>query len=410
MSQKSALIIVENSFVPLDIRVWSEATALRDAGWRVAVICPAVNGVHNGREVSSVNCTPENLDGVSVYRFPLTFAEQGILSYLVEYVSAFLFIARLSWRIWQNRGFDIAHFCNPPDVFFPIALLYRFLGARVVFDHHDLFPEFVAWRYRGPIGRVLYVFARVMEYLTFRSANVVMSTNRSYRRIAIERGGMQADHVVVVRNGPKIDEFAPVEPDVNLKQGFPYLACYAGVMGHEDGVLELIAAIRYVVHDLGRRDILFALLGDGSARPQALADVTSWGLEPYVDMPGMVHDKLLVRRYMSTADICLSPEPPTPLNEHSTFIKIGEYMAMGKPIVAYDLDETRYTAQQAAIYVEPGNIQEFGRATAELMDESEQRQHMGEIGRRRILDELGWEYQQEQLLRAYAIALSQNGK
>jgi glycosyltransferase involved in cell wall biosynthesis len=404
---RKVLIVEENSYPPFDIRVWYEATALRDAGWQVTVICPAATGVHADKETSGVTGTPENLDGVTVYRFPLTFAEGSVFSYLVEYLSAFASIVWLSWRVWRDGRFDIIHFCNPPDIFFPIGLLYRLLGARVVFDHHDLFPEFVTWRYHGLLGRLLYVIARVTEYLSLRSANAVISTNQSYRRIAMERGGISEDRVLVVRNGPKINEFVPVEPVPALKRGFPYLVCYAGVMGHEDGVLELLTSIRYIVHDLGRRDILFVLLGDGAVRSQALDNVAAWGLETVVDMPGMIQDRLLLRRYMCTADVLLSPEPLTPLNVHSTFIKVGEYMAMGKPTVAYDLDGTRHTAGRAAVYVEPGNIQEFGQAIVTLLDDPERRQRMGDIGRQRILNHLGWEHQQQNLFRAYAIALAE---
>jgi len=343
---------------------------------------------------------------VTIYRFRLTFADKGALSYLIEYLSAFIAIARLSWRIWNKERFDIIHFCNPPDIFFPIALFYRMLGARVVFDHHDLFPEMIKSRFHGLGGRFLQTLARVSEFLTFRVANIVISTNESYRRIAIERGGRSEDHVFVVRNGPKIDQFVPVEPDPAIRRGYAHVAGYAGAMHQQDGVLELISVIRHIVHEMGRHDILFLLLGDGVVRPQALANVKAWGLESYVDMPGMILDRQILRRYMSSADLLLSPEPLTPFNAHSTFLKIGEYMAMGKPIVAFDLTETRYTAQEAAVYVPPDNIHEFGEAIVTLLDNPERRKRMGEVGRQRIIHRLGWEYQQQNLFRAYETALA----
>ncbi len=402
---RKVLIVIENSAVPFDPRVWPEATTLRDAGWTVTVICPDIVEVHPDQKAAGKTVEPEDLDGVIVYRFPLAMAMEGVADYLVEYLSAFSAIARLSWRVWRRDHFDIIHFCNPPDIFFPIAIVYRLLGARVVFDHHDLFPEFVASRYRGLPGRLFYAMARVTEYLTFRSANAVLSTNESYRRIAIERGGVSADRVRVVRNGPKRGQFTPVEPVPALKRGFPYSACYVGVMGHEDGVLELLLSIRYIVHDLGRRDILFVLLGEGAVYSQALEQVAAQGLEGVVVMPGVIRDKLLLRQHLCTADVLLSPEPLTPLNAHSTFIKIGEYMAMGKPVVAYDLVESRYTAQESAVYVRPGDIQGFGRAIVALLDDSERRQRMGALGRQRFLNHLSWEDQQGELLRAYTTAL-----
>ncbi len=402
---RKALIVVENASVPEDVRVWYEATTLRDAGWQTTVICPTEEKIGARKPAPVVFGLADSLEGVMIFRFPLDHAQDGALGYVNEYITAWISIARLSWRVWRAKHFDVIHFCNPPDIFFPIGFFYRLLGARVVFDHHDLFPEVVAWRFRGLPGRLLHALARVTEYLTFRSANAVISTNESYRRIAMERGGVPANRVRVVRNGPKQDRFVPVEPVPALKRGFPYSACYAGVMGEDDGVLELLSSIRYLVHDLGRRDILFNLLGDGAVRSQALKQVVAWGLQDVVVMPGML-DNLLMRQYLCTADVCLSPEPLTPFNARSTFIKIGEYMAMGKPIVAYDLPESRYTAQESATYVQSGDIQGYGRAIVALLDDSERRQRMGALGRQRFVNYLSWEGQKDELLRAYDTALA----
>jgi glycosyltransferase involved in cell wall biosynthesis len=404
---KTVLIVEENSSVPLDKRVWYEATTLRDSGWQVAVICPRTPSVpSDGKEIDWTH-TPEILEGVCVYRFPQVRAQQGILGYLSEYLSAFLAIARGSWCVWKEHHFDVIHFCNPPDIFSPVATFYRLLGVGVVFDHHDLFPELVLWRYHGMIARVFYAAARLGEYLTFRSANAVISTNESYRRIAIDRGKVPSDHIVVVRNGPRKDKFVSVNPVPSLKRGFAYMAAYAGVMGPEDGVIELLQSIRYLAQDLGRRDILFVLLGDGAVRARAQADSIAWGIEGMVDFPGMIRDDLLLRQYLSTADLLLSPEPLTPLNVRSTFIKVGEYMAMGKPIVAYELPETQHTAQDAAIYVQPGDTQAFGRAILTLLEDPHRSRCMGEFGQKRIVESLSWEHQQSELLRAYAIALGE---
>lgn len=239
---------------------------------------------------------------------------------------------------------------------------------------------------------------------------IIIDEPSDWGMIAIGDGVAISPRVTLVvssrPNFSRIAPYVPVEPVRALRRGFPYTACYAGLMGFEDGVLELIESIRYVVHDLGRRDILFVLLGDGAVRPHALAKVEAWGLEAFVDMPGMIHDKLLLRQYMSTADALLSPEPLTPLNAKSTFIKIGEYMSIGKPIVAYDLQETRYTAQEATVYVEPADAEGFGQAIMALLDDPERARRMGEIGRQRILNQFGWEHQQQNLFRAYAVALA----
>ena len=401
---RRAVIVEENSAVPMDIRVWYEATALQDAGWDVTVVCPEGWYGILGGDGSAVTGALEHLEGVSIYRFPLDQAQRGALSYLREYASGFLSIATVCWRIWCQDRFDTIPFCNPPDSFFPIALFYRMLGARVVFDHHDLFPELVAEQFPGLLGKALYALARISEFLTFRVSHIVMSTNESYRQIAVGRGKIPRGRTVVVRNGPKISQFVPVDADPAIRRGHRFVACYAGGMGFQDGLMELVAAIRYVVQEAGRHDILFVLLGDGAARSQTLAALRAWELEEVVDMPGMIRDKALLRCYLSTADVLLSPEPLTPLNTRSTFVKVAEYMAMGKPVVAFDLAETRITAEEAAVYVESGDTRAFGRAILTLLDDPERRVRMGEIGRQRVLSQFGWEHQEPSLLRAYEMA------
>ena len=406
MHPGKVLIIEENSWVPPDRRVWSIATTLRDAGWQVSVICPTPKRTHAGADslgVADLNRV-ENLEGITVYRFPLTFAERGILDYLLEYIVAFVSITRLSWRVWRTDHFDILHICNPPDIFFPLGLFYRLLGVHFVFDHHDLFTESVAWRFKGISKAILYYASRIAEFLTYRSANVVIATNETYRRIAINRGSLSPSQVVIVRNGPKISQFTPTTPDPTLKYGFKYMVCYVGVMADEDGVLEMADIIRHVVIDLRRVNILFVLLRDGASRKEVIKRIRKSGLDPYVAMPGMIRDDLLLRRYMSTADVFVSPEPFTPMNSCSTFMKIAEYMIMAKPIIAFDLPETRFTAQESAVYVPPGDFAAFGKTIVELLDDPYRRSQMGAIGHERIVNELGWEHQCQNLFRAYAVA------
>jgi len=403
----NVLIVVENNWVPVDRRVWYEATTLRDFGWKVTVICPAPTGAHAGENAPEHNSIVEreNIDGVIVYRFHLTFAEEGISKYLREYISSFIWVAKLSWKIWREERFDILHICNPPDIFFPIGLFYRILGAKLVFDHHDLFPEMVIWRFKGVKGKLLRFLGRLMEYLTFKSSNVVLTTNESYKQIALNRNRIRKDSIYVVRNGPKIREFKPVDPDLSLRRHFPYVACYVGIMGEDDGVSELVDVIRLIVQDLKRTNILFILVGDGSDLPLVKQRVADYGLDEFVDMPGMIRDDLLLRRYMCSADVLLSPEPWTPLNAHSTFIKVGEYMAMGKPIVAYDFKETKYTAEDAAVYVSHGDVKGYAQAILSLLENENKRKRMGKIGFKRVKELVGWENQKRILLDTYRSVL-----
>ena len=400
-----ALIVVENNSVPFDCRVWREAKALHEACWQVSVICPLSSQDDWLVRPDSLAGNHEVLDGIHIYRFPLAFAAHDALAYLREYLGAFAHVARLSWHVHRNNGFDVLQVCNPPDIFFPLGLFYRLLGKSFIFDHHDLFPEGVAFRFGGLGGQIMRRLAQLMEWLTLRSANVVMATNESYRRIAIERGGVLPRNVFVVRNGPELTSFQPVEPAPALKQGFPYLACYLGVMGAEDGVEPMLEAIRFVIHDLGRRDVHFVLIGDGAMRPLGLSRIAEWELESQVSMPGRLPDAD-VKRYLSTADVCLSPDPYTPLNDLSTMNKIMEYMIMGKPLVSFDLKEARFSAQDAAVYVPCGDIRAFGQAIVKLLDDPCRRQQMGEFGRRRVLEELAWEYQKPCLLAAYSAAMN----
>jgi len=400
--KKRAVIIIENSSIPYDIRVWYEALSLRDNGWDVTVICPCLTSAHLEAYKST---NPRDLEGITLYQFELKIAEEGIIGYFLEYWSAFFNIMKISWRVWKNEKFDTIQFCNPPDIFFPLGIFYRLLGVGVIFDLHDLFPEFVASRYKGFKGRLLGFVAQVTEFLSFRSSHVVITTNESYQSVAVQRGRLQKDRVKVVRNGPRIEQFSPVEPDLKLKQGFRYMACYAGVMGHLDGVLELQESIRYILQELNRSDIFFVLLGNGAVYQEVIEQNQKLGIQANVYMPGMIRDKNLLVKYLSTSDVCLSPEPYTPLNAISTFIKIGEYMAVGKPVVAYDLVESRYTAQEAGVYVTPGNYKEYARAILSLMDDPEKREVMGKFGRERITNTLRWGIQEKKLLQAYQFAL-----
>jgi glycosyltransferase involved in cell wall biosynthesis len=405
MNPRSVLIIVENSTVPFDRRVWYEATSLRDAGWQVTIICPA-GADSNSEEVGLVwPGLGELVDGITIYRFPLVFAEEGTLAFIREYFLAFKHISMLSWKVWRNHRFDIIHICNPPDIFFPIGLFYRILGSKYIFDHHDLFPEMVEWRYRTVSGRILYYASRIFEYLSLRCANVVLSTNESYSQIAKNRGKVEQSKVIIVRNGPKSTEFNPTDPVPELRNNFPHMVCFVGLMGVDDGVTELMDIIYQVIIGHNRKDILFTLVGDGPILPLAEEKVREWGIAEHVQMPGLIKNDVLLRQYLASADILVSPEPLTPMNAISTFIKIGEYMAMSKPIIAFDLIESRFTAQGAAHYVSDGDIEGFAKAIIDLIDDPERRRRMGELGRKRIVDLLSWEQQKGNLLKAYSIAL-----
>jgi glycosyltransferase involved in cell wall biosynthesis len=367
------LILVENLSVPFDRRVWQESRALVEAGYRVEVICP--RGTKRDTEPFA------EIEGVRIHRYPLTAATGGPAGYVREYAAALWHTWRLARRVAAEGPVDVVHACNPPDLLFLVALTLRRRGARFLFDHHDLVPELFESRFQGG-PRALLTVARALERLTFRYADAVISTNESYRRAAIERGGLPPDHVTVVRSAPDLSRFVPVPPEPDRKRGKRFLACYLGVMGPQDGVDYALRAVAHLVHDLGRDDLHVTFIGSGDAFDECVALARELRLDDVVEFTGRVPDGE-VQALLSTADVCLSPDPKNPLNDVSSMNKVVEYMAMSKPLVSFELHEARVTAQEAAVYAPANDEREFGRLVGELLDDPGRRARMGEFGRRR---------------------------
>jgi len=388
-SPRRVLIIVENLPVPFDRRVWQEATTLVAAGYEVSVICPKGKGFERARDT---------IDGVHVYRHPLPFEADGALGYLLEYGTALFWELVLAWKIYATRGFDVIHACNPPDTIFLIGGLFKLLGKRFVFDHHDINPEL----YEAKFGRrdAFYRLLRVLERLTFLAADVSIATNESYREIAIERGRMPPDRVFVVRSGPDLRRLRVLPPVPALRRGRPYLVGYVGVMGRQEGIDLLLQAVRHLVRDLGRTDVQFALVGGGTELEAMKAYAGELGVREFVTFTGRVPDEELLA-VLNTADVCVNPDIANEMNDKSTMNKIMEYMALGKPIVQFDLKEGRYSAQEASLYATRNDPVDFARKIAELLDDPSRRARMGEYGRDRVVRRLAWEHEAPALLAAY---------
>lgn len=390
------LVLVENLSVPTDRRVWQEARTLRQAGYEVTVVCP---------QGSRADSEPyEKIEGIELYRFPLKQAEGGATSYLREYSSAFARGNRLARRLGHAERFDLVHACNPPDLLLLAALPLRRRGARFLFDHHDLVPELYLSRFgrRDP----LYMTALLLERLSFALADVVVCTNASYRRVALERGHKHPHDVFVVRNAPDLTRFRRVDPDLELKADRAHLLAYVGVIGPQDGV---DYALRALAHLRRRRsDWRAVFVGDGDALADVRALARELELDNEVEFLGWRGDEDVVR-VLSTADVCLSPEPSSPFNDASTMMKVAEYMAMEAPVVAYDLPESRFTAGGAAVFAPSGDVEAFARRIDELLDDPERRTAMGARGRRRVQRELSWEASARALLAAYDRALARPG-
>ncbi|MFB4272378.1 glycosyltransferase family 4 protein [Nonomuraea sp. GTA35] len=387
-----ALILVENLSVPLDRRVWQESTALRQAGWEVHVICP--KGSKQDTEAEVV------LDGVHIHRYPLRAATGGPIGFVKEYGSALWHTFRLARRLGR---FDVVHGCNPPDLFFLVALAMRRRGTRFVFDQHDLVPELYLSRF-GRGRDVLYRGVLLAERLTYRAAHVVIATNESYRQIALSRGGKRPEDVFVVRSAPVVERFHQVPPDESVRRGKPYLLCYLGVMGPQDGVDYALRSLARLREEHGRTDWHAVFVGGGDTFDAMVALSRELGLGDCVEFTGRIPDEDLMR-YLSTADVCLSPDPLNPLNDVSTMNKVMEYMAMSRPIVSFELREARVSAGEAALYAPANDESEFAKLIVRLLDDPDERRRMGEIGRERVAGPLSWEHSKTALLAAYEAAV-----
>ena len=392
---RRVLIIVENLPVPFDRRVWAEATSLVDAGYQVSVISPMMKGFTAPFEV---------IDGVHVYRHPLAEAGSGA-GYLREYLGALFHQFRLAFKVRRERGFDVIHACNPPDLIFLVAAVFKlFDGARFIFDHHDLCPELYEAKFgrRGPA----YWALRGAERLTFALADISIATNESYRDIALARGGMKPDRVFIVRSGPRLDRMAIAAPNAALKRGRRFLAGYVGVIGDQEGLDLLIGAVAHLVNHVGRTDVQFAIIGDGPELAAVKAFAETKGVSAYMDFYGRVDDALFLD-VLNTADVCVNSDRACAMNDKSTMNKILEYMALGKPIVQFEMTEGRRSAGAASLYARPDNVADFALKIDTLLNDPALRRDMGALGRERVQTQFSWAHSVPALLRAYAAAFEE---
>ncbi len=385
------LMLVQNTSYPQDARVRHEAGALTEAGYQVSVISPALPG----------QPWRETLDGVSVYRFPLPPAGNGFLGYLLEYGYSMLMVCIVSLFVLFRQGFDAIHAANPPDTLALVAAGYKLLGKRFVYDHHDLAPEMYYARFPGRGNRLVHFTLVLLEKLSCRLADRVIATNESYKTMEMQRGGVPAERIAVVRNGPDLKRWQSVPADPAIRQNGKATIAYLGVMGFQDGVDYLLRVLHHLVRDLRRTDFSCLLIGGGDAFPDLQTLTRQLALEEYVRFTGYLFDEDLVRT-LSAADICVDPAPSNPYTDRSTMMKVLEYMALAKPMVVFDLPEHRFSAGQAAVYVTPNDERAFARELAMLMDDPVRRQAMGAYGRSRVERKLAWQYSVPKLLEAYS--------
>jgi glycosyltransferase involved in cell wall biosynthesis len=380
--RERVLILVQNLSVPFDRRVWLECQSLVAAGFRVAVVCPKAPG----------DPTYYRLNGVDLYKYPSYAPGTSGVTFVLEYIYSFLATLFLSLRASMSGRFAVVQTCNPPDLFWPIGLLFRIIhGSSFVFDHHDLCPELYESRF--PDGnRLIYRALRLMERRTARTADHVISTNNSYRQIVLDRDGIALKNMTVVRTGPDLNKLRRTTAEPTLRRDKPHMAAYIGVMGPQDGVDLVLEVANHVVRHLGRRDIGFTLIGSGDCFDDLVALSQRLDLSEFVTFTGRAPDAE-VAAILSTADVGVSPDPKNPLNDVSTMNKTMEYMAFSLPVVAFDLRETRFSAGDAAVYATPNDVGEMAQLLVDLIDDEPRRHEMGKFGRARVEQELAWDHQ-----------------
>jgi glycosyltransferase involved in cell wall biosynthesis len=379
---KHVCIVVQNLPVPFDRRVWLECRALRAAGYEVSVVCPKGNGDPSYAE----------LEGVHLYKYAAFPPITRQVMFLAEYAYSILASFALLLRAWRRRPFSVVQVCNPPDVLWAAAFPFQLLfGVRLVFDQHDLCPELYQSRFDSPAD-LPHKALLLTEKITYKLASQVISTNESYRKVAMTRGGKRAEDVTVVRTGPDPSRMRRGDVEPELRRGYEYLLVYIGVMGPQDGVDIALRALEHIVHVRGRTNVALTLIGDGDAGPDLRRLAVELKLDEYVHFTGRAPDEL-VTQLMSTADVGLSPDPKNPLNDVSTMNKTMEYMAHELPVVAFDLVETRVSAGEAALYATPNEIDAYADLVLELLDDDVRRKQMGAAGRRRVEEVLAWQHQ-----------------
>lgn len=390
LNGKHILIIVENLPVPFDRRVWQEASTLTEQGARVSVICPKMKGY-----TRSFEC----IDGIDIYRHPLPWEASGALGYLLEYSTALFWEFLLCWKIYFKKRFHVIQGCNPPDLIFLVALFFKPLGVKYIFDHHDVNPELFMAKY-GRKG-LLYKALLLMERWTFAAADYSIATNESYKEIAIRRGKMPAHKVAIVRSGPRLDRLKLTAGHPQYKRGRSFLVGYIGVIGAQEGLDLLLDSVSKIVAQ--RQDIQFAIIGDGTELEKIKQLATAQQLDGFIDFYGRVNDDTMVD-ILNTADVCVNPDRPTEMNNLSTMNKIMEYMALQKPIVQYDLKEGRFSAGEASLYAT--DTSDFADKITWLLDHPEERARRGAFGYDKVIHELSWDFESRKLVSFYGRILT----
>lgn len=388
-SQKSCVIVVENLPVPFDRRVWQEAKALEAAGWQVSVICPLTERYPAKFEV---------IDNIAVYRHPLPLEASGTAGFIVEYGAALFHEALLLLRVYRERGFDIVQVCNPPDLLFMAAAPWKLLGKKLVFDHHDVSPELFVAKF-GP-RTILLNTLKALEWLTFKCANLVISTNETFREIAIKRGGKKPEDVVTVYSVPNSSWIRRVEPRANIRARSANILGYIGIIGDQDGLDHLIRAVDWLLREGNYRDFHVVIIGDGTALASVRKLAAELKVEDHITFTGYLTGPELLE-CLSTFDIGVIPDPVNDYNDKISMNKVFEYSALGVPSVAYPLSETQRLLGDAGTYALGDTPADLGRACLTLLTDPQQRAVQAERAKALGESAFSWEREAGKYVAAY---------
>jgi glycosyltransferase involved in cell wall biosynthesis len=370
------LMIVENLPMGVDHRVRKQVDDLLASGFAVSVITRR----------DPANARYRGLPRLALLEYPAPPEPRGQAGYLGEYGLSLGWAAVLSLAARLRGRVDVVQFCQPPDIYFPLAWMLRGLGAKVVADQRDLMPELFAARYDRARPAVMSAL-RWLERRTQRAAHHTLCMNETFRRRMIEAGAAP-DRVTIVGNGPVLSRVRAAVADPALRGQHKFLCCWIGMMGRQDRVDLLMRAIAHVVHGLRRTDCGFAIVGEGECLGQVREMSARLGVGSWVDLTGWLPEAA-VFSYLASADLGLDSSLQTEISP----VKILEYMAFGLPFVAFDVTETRTMGAGASALVAPPDVESYARQVVALLDDAARRAEMGEAGRERVRADLAWERQ-----------------
>ena len=393
---KKVILFNENGSYSYDSRVIREADALADAGWDINVISPKRPDDPLFKKIRK---------NLRVYFYPMPTPESSTyIGQFIEHITSLILGSLLTLWILFRHGFSIFHACNPMDILWIIILPYKLIGKKFIFDQHDLTPELHVSLGSGSNKDLIYKILVLLENYSYKFADAVIATNNSYKNIAITKGGKKSEQVFVVRNGPDLNKFKIGPGKEGLISERDILVGYLGNMNPQDGVEYLLNAANDIITKRLRKDIKFVFIGGGTSQPLLVKRSKKMGLKESVTFTGRIPDDEMLE-VLNTCDICVQPDPLNPLNDKSTMNKIMEYMALKKPVIAFDLKETRVSGGDIAIYVKPNDYIELADKIEYLADNKDLRIKLGKLGKERVEKKLAWNYSIPNLIAAYEYVL-----